>query len=124
MAAMLDDELLIGGNGLFDPTVADDDRLAGPGVDHDYRLTKRGLTRFEQLGIDVRALPRQRPLIRYCVDWSEQRHHLAGALGAALATRLFELRWIRRAPAGRAVLIADDGYHGLRETFGVVLNGS
>jgi hypothetical protein len=30
-------------------------------------------------------------LIRYCVDWTEQRHHLAGSLGAALAARLFGL---------------------------------
>ena len=124
MAAMLDDKLLIGGNGLFDPSAAHDDRLAAPGVDHDYRLTKRGLARFEGLGIDVGALPRQRPLIRYCVDWSEQRHHLAGSLGAALAGRMFELGWIRRAPAGRAVLISDEGYDGLRDTFGVTLNGA
>jgi hypothetical protein len=31
------------------------------------------------------------------MDWSEQRHHLAGALGAALTTRLLDLGWIRRA---------------------------
>jgi hypothetical protein len=34
------------------------------------------------------ALAGPRPPIRYCVDWSEQAHHLSGALGAALAARM------------------------------------
>jgi hypothetical protein len=59
--------------------------------------------------------------VRYCIDWSEQRHHLAGALGAAIADRTFELGWARRARAGRAVHLTDEGYAGLRETFGVEL---
>ncbi len=61
----------------------------------------------------------RRPLIRYCVDWSEQRHHLAGALGAALLTRLTDLGWVRRSPASRAVRVTDDGRAGLATTFGV-----
>jgi hypothetical protein len=100
------------------------DRLAAAGVDLDYRLTERGLERFRELGIDPRSLPRRWPLIRYCVDWSEQRHHLAGALGAALATRLFELGWVRRARTGRAVRITDDGRDGLKATFGVELSSA
>ena len=64
---------------------------------------------------------RRRPLIRYCVDWSEQRHHLAGALGAALAERMFELGWVRPAERTRAVHITGDGHRGMRETFGLTL---
>jgi hypothetical protein len=64
-------------------------------------------------------LPRRRQLIRYCVDWSEQRHHLAGSLGAALAARMFELGWLRKARRSRAVHVSDEGHAGLRETFGV-----
>lgn len=87
--------------------------------DH-YRLTERGARDLEAFGIDLGALrSHRRPLIRYCVDWSERRHHLAGALGAALAERMLELRWIRRARNSRAVHISDDGYRGLRETFGL-----
>ena len=41
--------------------------------------------------------------------WSEQDHHLSGALGAALAARLFELRWVARLPRTRAVRLTDDG---------------
>jgi hypothetical protein len=55
------------------------------------------------------------------VDWSEQAHHLSGALGAALATRLFELEWVTRLPRTRAVRLTDDGRAGLSEHFGVLV---
>jgi len=60
-------------------------------------------------------------VIRYCVDWSEQRHHLAGGLGAALAGRMFELGWVSRARRGRALRITQEGQTGLQEQFGVQL---
>jgi hypothetical protein len=120
---MLARGLLDGGDGTFDPASAGRDRLSSPGFDIDYRLTERGSEELAELGIGIGRLPTRRRLIRYCVDWSEQRHHLAGALGAALAERLFELRWIRRAKTTRAVHISEQGYEGLRETFGVELRG-
>ncbi len=106
----------------FHPGGASKDRLAAPGSDLDYRLTERGTHQLRVLGIDLDPLLAQRrPLIRYCVDWSEQRHHLAGALGAALAERMLELGWISQARSSRAVQITDRGYAGLRETFGLDL---
>jgi DNA-binding transcriptional ArsR family regulator len=107
MAAMIDDGTLAGGDGVFDPDAADRDRLSSPGFDFDYRITPAGISRLTDFGIDFDSLPRRRPLIRYCVDWSEQRHHLAGSL--------------RRADRSRAVDITDDGVAGLRELFGVQL---
>ncbi len=83
------------------------------------RVGSRSCSAF---GIDFDALPRRRALIRYCVDWSEQRHHLAGALGAAVAERMFELDWCRRIPRSRAVRLTDAGRAGLDETFGVELD--
>jgi hypothetical protein len=56
------------------------------------------------------------------VDWSEQDHHLSGALGAALAARLFELGWVARLPRTRAVRLTADGRHGLASQLGVVLD--
>jgi hypothetical protein len=56
------------------------------------------------------------------MDWSEQRHHLAGALGAGLATRLLELRWIQRGKTGRAARVTEVGRAGLRDRFGIVLS--
>lgn len=120
MEALLDDSVLAGGDGLF----AGGDRLSAPGSEVDYQLTPAGRERLERFGIDFGALPRRRPLIRYCVDWSEQRHHLAGSLGAAVCTRMFELRWIKRAPRGRAVFITDGGVDGLRDAFGVEFSHS
>jgi DNA-binding transcriptional ArsR family regulator len=122
MRAMLDRGLLAGGDGTFDPARPGDDRLAAPGFELDYRLTSRGAEELDAFGIDFSSLrERRRPLIRYCVDWSEQRHHLAGSLGAALAERMFEVGWVRRAEQTRAVHVSDDGYRGLRETFGLTL---
>ena len=121
MSALLEHEMLTGGDGVFDPGASAADRLSSPGFDLDYRLTARGAQELREFGIDLEALPRRRPLIRYCVDWSEQRHHLAGSLGAALATRMFELGWLSRARNSRAVHVSEDGRDGLKRSFGVQL---
>jgi hypothetical protein len=120
MEALLDDGVLAGGDGSF----ADGDRLSAPGSEVDYQVTPEGSARFERLGIDFDDLPPRRPLVRYCVDWSEQRHHLAGSLGAAVCSRMFELKWIKRAPRGRAVFVTDDGMAGLRDAFGIEFSHS
>jgi DNA-binding transcriptional ArsR family regulator len=122
MRGLLDGGILTGGDGLFDPHAAGADRLSAPGSDVDYRLTSSGTERLHAFGIDFAALPRRRPLIRYCVDWSEQCHHLAGSLGAALADRMFQLDWVERAERNRAVRVNPSGLRGLRETFGVELS--
>ncbi len=119
MASMLSSGLLVGGDGTFDPRSARQDRLSAPGLDFDYRLTELGFERLTEFGLNFEALLRRRPLIRYCVDWSEQRHHLAGALGAAVADRMLELGWVRRARRSRAVHVSDEGYRGLSDVFGV-----
>jgi DNA-binding transcriptional ArsR family regulator len=122
MQAMLERDLLTGGDGVFDPDAAREDRLAAPGFDVDYRLTPSGVRELKAFGIDFDSLPSRRPLIRYCVDWSEQRHHLAGSLGAALATRMIDLGWVRKADRSRAVHVSDDGFDGLRDRFGLELS--
>jgi DNA-binding transcriptional ArsR family regulator len=106
---------VVGGDGTHDPLAADEDRLSAPGRDVDYRLTPSGREKLGALGVDV---PRG-DVLRYCVDWSEQRHHLSGAHGRALAHRLLELRWIRRADTGRAVFVTDLGRRELPEALGV-----
>jgi DNA-binding transcriptional ArsR family regulator len=122
MSAMIDGALLRGGDGLFHPTAARRDRLSAPGFDLDYRVTELGVSKLDEFGIDFDALAgQQRPLVRYCVDWSEQRHHLAGSLGAAIADRMFELGWVSRRRDTRAVRVSDEGRDGLMETFGLEL---
>lgn len=62
----------------------------------------------------------RRPLVRGCVDWTVRRHHLAGALGAALAHRMFDLEWIqRRRDRERAIGLTPDGTRGVRDAFGL-----
>jgi DNA-binding transcriptional ArsR family regulator len=115
MSALIDKGVLTGGDGTFNPGR---DRLSAPGRDRDYRLTDAGRAWMDDFGVKV-AEGSRRPLIRYCVDWSEQRHHLAGALGAALLTRLTDMDWVRRSPTSRAVHVTDDGRAGLAATLGV-----
>jgi DNA-binding transcriptional ArsR family regulator len=119
MSAMLDQDLLTGGDGRHRLDEAAFDRLSAPGTDLIYRLTPRGRETLSAMGISLDALSRNKPMIRYCVDWSEQRHHLAGALGAALTRRLFDLDWIRRINQRRAVVLTDTGRQGLAETVGL-----
>lgn len=121
MQALIERELLAGGDGVFDPSSAEQDRLASFGFDLDYRLTSSGVRELTAFGIDFDSLPSRRPLIRYCVDWSEQRHHLAGSLGAAIANRMIELGWVHKARRSRALHISDGGFEGLREHFGLEL---
>jgi len=79
----------------------------------DLELTRRGLGRLVSLGVDVEGPRRsRRAFARLCLDWSERRYHLAGALGAALTKRLFELDWIERAGPGRAVRVTSAGRAG------------
>jgi DNA-binding transcriptional ArsR family regulator len=116
MRSLLDGGVLAGGDGRFDPARAVKDRLSAAGHDLDYRLTPEGERWVRAFGIDLDALlARRRPLIRYCTDWTEQQHHLAGGLGAAIAETMVERRWIERARNGRAVSLTDAGRRGLQE---------
>jgi DNA-binding transcriptional ArsR family regulator len=116
MTALLHQKILVGGDGTTEPGHADGERLSGPGRICDYRLTETGRAWMDDFGVKVPTGTR-RPLIRYCIDWSEQRHHLAGAFGAALLARMIDLDWVRRSPTSRAVRITETGRAGLAETF-------
>ena len=73
-------------------------------------LTDGGEAWLGALGVDVPALRLlRRPLVRACLDWSERRDHLAGAVGAAILDRLFALRFARRATVGRALSLSARG---------------
>ncbi|HEY1368083.1 MAG TPA: metalloregulator ArsR/SmtB family transcription factor [Gaiellaceae bacterium] len=87
-----------------------------------YEVTSKGARRLGELGIEVSALAEgRRPLTRSCLDWSERRPHLAGALGAAIAARCFELGWIERSSSSRAVTVTPAGAAGFRAELGVEL---
>ncbi|MGH3426822.1 MAG: ArsR/SmtB family transcription factor [Terriglobales bacterium] len=119
MAALLDEGILSGGDGIF--RADGRDRLSSPGRgDVTYSLTDFGRRRLDGFGVSVSSRSR-RPLVRYCVDWSEQRHHLAGALGAAILDRFVDLAWVRRPRVGRAVYLTNAGRQGLVDEFAVAI---
>ncbi|POM27219.1 HTH-type transcriptional regulator CmtR [Actinomadura rubteroloni] len=119
LQAMLQRGLIVGHDGFHRPGKAVRDRPSSYGRDIDYRVSDAGRAWFARFGVDVAALPPRRPLVRYCVDWTEQRHHLSGALGATLLDRLFALGWLRRGASPRVVHVTDAGVTGLAETLGV-----
>jgi DNA-binding transcriptional ArsR family regulator len=81
-------------------------------------LGKFGVQWFKDLGIDTQAAARQRrSFCRPCLDWSERRHHLAGSLGAALLTRLQELKWAARDRNSRVVRFTPRGLQSFQRIF-------
>ena len=84
----------------------------------DLRLTREGRAFAAGFGIDVAALEGgRRPLCRSCLDWSERKSHLAGALGAALLDEIVRRGWARR-EAGRVVKFSPDGARRFDAAFG------
>ncbi len=83
-------------------------------------VTDSGLALLHRLGIDLETSKRKgRLLCRPCLDWSERRPHLAGAVGAALCAHCFDAGWIRRVDDSRAVKITPKGQRNFREIFGI-----
>ena len=71
-------------------------------------LTRSGERLVAEFGLDLPE-PSRRPLCRTCLDWSQRRSHLAGALGMALLDRICALKWARRARESRAVIFTPAG---------------
>lgn len=79
-------------------------------------ITPAGTQWFAHVGIDTSMLGQQRRMVcRPCLDWSERRHHLGGALGAALLQRLFDGGWAHRAQDSRVVHFTPQGELALRQ---------
>jgi DNA-binding transcriptional ArsR family regulator len=81
-------------------------------------VTPAGTEFLGKLGVDLsHARAKRRVFCRPCLDWTERRPHIGGAVGAALADRCFELKWIERVREGRALTITPAGRRGLMEAF-------
>jgi DNA-binding transcriptional ArsR family regulator len=82
-------------------------------------LTDAGADFLQDFGVDLAAAHgRRRAFCRICLDWTERRPHLGGAVGAALLSRCFDLHWIERVRDSRAVRVTPAGQSGLAEIFG------
>jgi DNA-binding transcriptional ArsR family regulator len=83
-------------------------------------ITEAGTRFLTEFGIDLFVLnSTRRHFCRLCLDWTERRPHVAGAVGAALAKRCFDLGWTERMKHSRAVFVTPSGKHGFLETFGI-----
>jgi DNA-binding transcriptional ArsR family regulator len=80
-------------------------------------LTSEGREAFRRIGVDPDALRRRRrPLCRACLDWSERKNHLGGALGAALLDLIIAKGWAKRGE-GRLIRFSDAGSRALETAF-------
>lgn len=85
---------------------------------HHLHVTTSGFALLERLGVDSDALrAARRPMARACLDWTERRHHLAGAAGAALFTALRATGWVRHGARPRSVVVTAAGRDGLARHF-------
>jgi DNA-binding transcriptional ArsR family regulator len=82
-------------------------------------LTSEGERFVTKFGIDLAAISgSRRSLCKSCLDWSVRRSHLAGALGAAILDRLYELKWAKRQAGNRIVAFTPKGETQFRALFG------
>ena len=95
-------------------------KIIAPYGARDYKVGPKGERWFEEMGIEVRPLRgTRRCFARQCLDWTERRPHVAGALGAALYARLGELGWIAPRPKTRALRVTHRGAREFQARFGI-----
>ncbi|MEC4718935.1 helix-turn-helix transcriptional regulator [Noviherbaspirillum sp. CPCC 100848] len=88
--------------------------------DKQMELSAEGEQAFSSVGIDLDALRgARRQLACGCLDWSERRFHLGGALGAALLQAMVERKWLLRGQQPRVLQLTPRGRQGLKQAFGL-----
>lgn len=84
-----------------------------------YDLTPRGIRDLARLGIDVDEARKSRRQFAYgCLDWSERRPHIGGALGAAILKLALRRKWLVQELDSRALQITSQGQREMRKHFG------
>ncbi len=120
--ALIDRDVLVPADGVRDTRRRPGDPLSSQLPSHPYALGAGAAPVLASLGVPAERVaggPSRRPLLRFCLDWSEQRHHLGGRLGAELLTAFTEAGWITRAERHRAVRLTPDGEDALRSRLGL-----
>lgn len=83
-----------------------------------YSITDAGISFLEKSGIGIEQFQESNRRFAYsCLDWSERRYHLAGALGAAIADSFFNNGWIKREKSSRKVIVTPEGEAALSAIF-------
>jgi DNA-binding transcriptional ArsR family regulator len=88
--------------------------------DNAYSLTRKGTEGLARLGIDVQATRSLRRRFAFgCLDWSERRFHVGGAIGAALLGHMLKKKWVTRHLDSRALRVTSLGQRELHSRFGI-----
>jgi DNA-binding transcriptional ArsR family regulator len=88
-----------------------------------YDVAARGKAWLANLGVNIEEVRHQRrSFARECLDWTERKPHLAGALGAAILMRFFALGWVARRPKTRTLRITHRGAREFHSRFGIVVS--
>lgn len=104
------------GVGIFDGLISKDYLAEGP----ELHLTKDGEDWCQSIGVDLAAAHAQRrPFARHCLDWTERKEHLAGALSTALMERFMDLKWIARGKNPRTIRVLGPGLGEFERQLGV-----
>lgn len=118
--ALIDRGALVPEDGICDNRRRDTDPLSSQLREHPYGLGDTSV--LADLGVPperLEASVSRRPLLRFCLDWTEQRHHLAGRLGADLLSAFVDAGWIERTRGHRAVRVTPAGKTALRKRLGI-----
>lgn len=89
------------------------DRLVGEGAISPLEAGSPGIVLAtdgplaRRLRLDEAPPAGRRPAVRGCLDWTERRPHLAGALGAHVLEVLLADGWVARVPGDRSLRVAD-----------------
>jgi len=83
-------------------------------------LSPRGVATLEAIGIDLAEVAQgARCFCRACLDWSERRPHVAGAVGAAMLRTMLDRGWLHRRDDTRALIVSAAGEQGFKRYFGI-----
>lgn len=87
-----------------------------------YELSDGGVAALDRLGLDVAAVRKaRRRFACSCLDWSERRPHVGGALGAALLELMLRRAWVEKDLDSRALSITREGQRQFIRLFGITL---
>lgn len=89
-----------------------------------FDVTDFGKNWFGELGIDIDELKnKKRSFAHKCLDWTQRKHHIGGALGAAILENFLKNDWVRRKANTREIVVTSLGERKLFEQFAITAYG-
>ncbi|GGB41051.1 transcriptional regulator [Flexivirga endophytica] len=112
-AALIDSGVLLPRDSHADTRRRHGDRLSAPVAAGHFTIGPRAADELRSWGVDLVSVEGlSRPTLRFCLDWTEQQEHLAGALGAAILTAAREREWVCDGPRPRELALTEAGTDG------------